>query len=513
MKGGVTQSMAWAHTWLGLVAGWMLFTVLLSGALAVAKPEIDAWTRPEQAASLAPQSVAVQRAQHYLAQEASNATWWFITPGPPGAPLTVGWAGAAGVGEASLDPATGEALAIRDSDGGEFFADLHATLHLPVWGLWLVAASGLFMLIAVVSGTVIHKRIFRDFFTFRPGASAQRAWLDGHNVAGVLALPFHLMIAYTGLVSFFWAYMPAGIEVAYGGDQVAYFQESTLRVERPEDTRPATLASLPAMARLTERSFGPEAIGLINVKNPGRADAVVTVYRATHDRVQLHGERITFDGATGRIIEPALPAGPVNVAYRTLAGLHFAQFGGGFVRSLYVALGLAGGIVVATGAVLFTIKRGDRQRPGTRAANAYQIIERLNVGMIAGPLVATGAFFWLNRLIPLETTERHHLEIQGYFLVWAGTLVHGLMRPARRGWIEQLGLLSLLSLALPLLNLATTGDWIVSYLERGDEARTAVELGFIIAGALAAGVTWRLAASTPTRPSASGRASRRGHAS
>lgn len=49
------------------------------------------------------------------------------------------------------------------------------------------------MLVALVSGIVIHRHLFRDFFAFRPVGS-RRAWLDGHNASAVLLLPFHLMI-------------------------------------------------------------------------------------------------------------------------------------------------------------------------------------------------------------------------------------------------------------------------------------------------------------------------------
>ena len=42
-----TQSMAWLHTWGGLLAGWLLFAVFLTGTLAVFDQEIDHWMHPE----------------------------------------------------------------------------------------------------------------------------------------------------------------------------------------------------------------------------------------------------------------------------------------------------------------------------------------------------------------------------------------------------------------------------------------------------------------------------------
>lgn len=77
-------------------------------------------------------------------------------------------------------------------------------------GRWIVGACAMVLLIALISGIVTHRRIFADFFTFRPDRSRQRAWLDAHNLFGVLALPFHLMITYTGLMTLGPMLMPWG---------------------------------------------------------------------------------------------------------------------------------------------------------------------------------------------------------------------------------------------------------------------------------------------------------------
>ena len=47
-------------------------------------------------------------------------------------------------------------------------------LTMPVL-LAPVGLAGMFMLVALVTGIIIHKRIFKDFFTFRPSASSHRA--------------------------------------------------------------------------------------------------------------------------------------------------------------------------------------------------------------------------------------------------------------------------------------------------------------------------------------------------
>ncbi len=104
----------------------------------------------------------------------------------------------------------------RDALGGEFFYRFHFQFYyMPVlWGRWLAAFCAMFMLVAIISGVITHKKIFVDFFTFRWG-KVQRSWLDAHNALSVFGLPFHLMITYTGLVTLMVMYMPWGGQIAY----------------------------------------------------------------------------------------------------------------------------------------------------------------------------------------------------------------------------------------------------------------------------------------------------------
>ncbi|WP_162868256.1 PepSY-associated TM helix domain-containing protein, partial [Pseudomonas viridiflava] len=111
----------------------------------------------------------------------------------------------------TLDPQTGEVL--PKTLGGNFWFTLHYNLFGGMLGMYIVAIAGMFMLVALVSGIIIHRHIFKDFFTLRPDANGQRAWLDALNLFGVVGLPFHLLIAYTGLAIFVTFYMPAGLKV------------------------------------------------------------------------------------------------------------------------------------------------------------------------------------------------------------------------------------------------------------------------------------------------------------
>ena len=146
MKNGFRQSMAWLHTYSGLLVGWVLFLVFSAGTAAYFRSEISLWMQPElhRAAlpvpSAATQPEAAQRAARWLSEHAPGSPRWFIgLPSERDRTLRVMWRllpGQAGahprrrLGEAVLDPATGQALTgVRATRGGEFFYRLHFDLH------------------------------------------------------------------------------------------------------------------------------------------------------------------------------------------------------------------------------------------------------------------------------------------------------------------------------------------------------------------------------------------------
>ncbi len=47
MKEGLRQSMAWVHTWSGLLVCWLLLLVFMGGTAAYYKHEITFWMKPE----------------------------------------------------------------------------------------------------------------------------------------------------------------------------------------------------------------------------------------------------------------------------------------------------------------------------------------------------------------------------------------------------------------------------------------------------------------------------------
>ena len=134
---GLRQAMSWLHTWSGLIFGWALFAMFLTGTLAFFRPEITRWMQPEIQVQSAPAQQAVATAQRYLSEHAVDAKRWFITPPTDREPLILllyqtpkPKPGERGFVRVKLDPQTGQAVTARETRGGDFFYRFHFELEI-----------------------------------------------------------------------------------------------------------------------------------------------------------------------------------------------------------------------------------------------------------------------------------------------------------------------------------------------------------------------------------------------
>jgi uncharacterized iron-regulated membrane protein len=458
---GLRQSMAGLHLWAGLLAGWLLFAIFVTGGISYYRDELTQWLQPEIPARPAAldQAAAIRRALDTLATQGAGADeWHVILPGPRVNVIETAWERGDSRERALLDPASGAVLAPRATQGGEFFYYFHFSLHyLPATlGRWIVGLCTIMSLVVVVSGIVIHRRIFSDFFTFRPG-KGQRSWLDAHNGFSVLSLPFYLMILYTGLVTLMFFYMPWPALAAFGPQQA---RTEMAKVMQPRFDTPAhsghaapLIGLAPLMAAARAR-WGEGKVGRVIVTQPGDSAARIAIVRGDGDRVSVAPSWLLFDGASGALLETHEVS---SAAVRTWGGayaLHLGRFADPLLRFLYFASSMAGAAMVATGMLLWVVKR--RQKTA-RAGIGLLLVERGNVACVAGLPIAVAAFMLANRLLPTELTTRSQWEVHCFFLAWGTAALFAAWRPAAQGW-RTLALVScVLWASLPLVSAWTTG--------------------------------------------------------
>jgi uncharacterized iron-regulated membrane protein len=480
---GIRQTMSDLHTWTGLLAGWILYAMFLTGTVSYFKDEISQWMRPElpqQRHVPDPAQVAERIASRLGTIAAGSAQWSMELPTERSNVASAFWRkpdakpGVRAFRSATFDPATGQEVAARGTEGGEFFYRFHFQFHYmpPLWGRWLAGLCAMFMLVAIVSGVITHKKIFTDFFTFRWG-KGQRSWLDAHNALSVFGLPFHLMITYTGLVTLMAMYMPWGQQAAVktpAQRQALSAQLSTFIQPGTASGHQASLAPVGDMVRQAEARWGSGNVGRVTITHAGDAAARVAVTRGEGERVSMSPQYLLFEGATGKLLEVHDRVGAAAEVRGVMYALHLGRFSDLQLRWLYFIVSLAGTAMVGTGLVMWTVKRRQKLPDPHHPHFGFQVVERLNIAGIAGLSVAMVAYLWANRLLPVSLAGRGNWEINVFFMVWAATLLLALARPARKAWTDLLWLAAALLALLPVLNAVTTqrpfwhsvatGDWV-----------------------------------------------------
>lgn len=500
MKNGFRQSMAWLHTWTGLVVGWILFFVFVTGNLGRFDTEIDQWMTPEVIPQEASLRQEINLAQQRLEQQAGDAERWTIYPTtnrdtaylrirsdarPQGDQL------AGKRTEEYLNANTGEPLDARATGGGQLLYKMHYALHYMPRSVsnWVIGICSMFMLVAIISGVITHKKIFTDFFTFRPN-KGQRSWLDFHAVMAVLTLPFFFMITYTGLLFFLSTLVPGIVGANYGfgeknrqqfNDELAARHE--YRLERAEINTP--LIDLSQITAEAERRWGEGQVRSVEIHYPGDQHAQAIVSRQIVSPLRST-EELVFNATNGELIseQPATTAAP-RTFYETVQGLHESLFAGWWLRWLYFLSGLVGAAIIGSGLILWIVKRRPKQLKQAEGPDfGHRLVEGLNVGTIAGLHIAIAAYFLANRLLPVDLAARNEWEVHAMFIVWLLALLHPIFRPINRAWIEQLWVASAAFLLLPLVNAFTTGRDLIQSLQQGDWVFASFDLVAISAAIL-----------------------------
>jgi uncharacterized iron-regulated membrane protein len=450
------EALTWLHTWTGVGFAGLLFALFWMGTLSVYDREIDRWMMPVTRLDTATTSYSPDHAWKTTGAGASFSPYWEVAmPNSREPTVRVIYADEATVNAYAntqsptggvipfpsermptthINPETLEILPDPGTQAGtNFIFPFHWHLHLrDTVGQWIVGLAGMAMLVLIVSGVIIHRKIFTNFFTFKADRKAGRVLLDLHNVTGVLGLPFHFLITFSGLAIFFFLYFP-GVTHTYEGGVGQFYSEvrETGGFRRTKANEPGELASLDAMAAKAEAAWGSGRVDTMRVLLPNDKNAYVQVSRSVDDTLALVSRVIFFDGATGEIVHQG-SLGPVSTAQRVIAGLHFALFKHWTLRWIYFVLGLTGCVLIATGLMYWWEARRKLHR-GDNFAGA-RFVDAMNVGAILGIIIATLAFFIVNRLGVFHRLDRHvrtWLDAQTRSLA-RSVLDHGGRRAASR---------------------------------------------------------------------------------
>lgn len=534
------HAMTWLHTWFGLALGFVLMACFFFGSLSVFDREIDRWAIP--ASRFAPQpmpsfdkvlrpvfedmkpsqqSIEFMRDKVHgpMPQRFDTVRNWgaYTTHRDPMLSLFAGYVVPNaknpddGVrGNRTIDPRSGGALPDDQLKvGSGFLYPLHysLTFYWKGLGFWIVGFAALMMLVALVTGVVMHRKFFREFFTFRPKKAVQRSVLDLHNMMGVLALPFHFFFAFTGLVIFAGIYFPVShtqLEPLHELHEQHEAQTTGLPHDRAGVAAP--LASVDDMVREAQRRWAAKGmageVGLLSLRHVGDANGYVSVFRAGTDRIALVGDGIHFKASTGELLREDPPRTAVDSLNTFLTGLHLQHFRHWLLRWLYVLGGLMGCVCIATGFIFFVEKR--KKQHAKQGRQGSRIVDALAVTTVTGMLIATCTILIANRLLPASLPSgwppRGDLEQYLFWAGWVAAMAHAFWRSApvasgqpNPAWREQCWAIAAMAVLAVGLNWITTGDHLLKTVGEAYWPVAGVDLSLLVCAALAAVAARKLA--------------------
>lgn len=368
-----------------------------------------------------------------------------------------------------INPHTEEIVKPRRTGGGGLLYRMHYRLHYVnarTVGRYIVGIASMLMLIGLITGIIIHlRKILKDFFTFRQDRNLH-SWLDGHIFTSVLALPFHLMITYSGLAFFVFTYMPLTALANYDGDKRSYIQEAfprekAIKIQGIKEP----LASIEQMRKNAEAYFG-SPIKSISIINQGDSSAIVNFTRENSTLFSSEkADKVYFSGIDGKMIENQSPNRPKATRARdVLTGLHRGDFANIYARWLYFLSGVLGTFMIATGLVIWTKKREAKQKDTL----GFKLVDNLNMVTIAGLPIAVAVYFWANRLIPIDVPKRAMQEADAMFIAWLVVFVFVFSVNSRKMWVVLFYLSATLYALLPISNFFLTGRHLAITIAQGD---------------------------------------------
>lgn len=488
MRDSLRARMGWLHEWVGFIGGLVLVVTFTAGSLALFDAEFTRWMQPELS-RYQPQSLsdsALNEVGTIIADLRARGENAFITLPTPRDPIIriLHYDGHAFIGSV-FRPNDAFPIPVRQTAGGQLFFDLHHSLYYgPFWGNMLTEIAAIGLLIAVGSGVIIHFRsILSDLLLFRPFASKTRAFMDAHILAGILFLPFMVMMAYTGAVIHAPRLFPMFGSAHHGRPALSSpgAGRNAASAANPADvaTGSESVAGAPLapMLHTAEAVFGPGSIGLV-LYDHGK----ISMTKADSASFTLTRDHLEFSERDGTLLRTVIQPDTLHRLGGMLRGLHFIRWAPLPLRWLYFISGIVGSAMMSGGLVLFLMKH----RPLKAERFSFRLAETLTLAVTTGLPLACLAYLWTNRLLWADLPTRAHSEVMAFFAIWALATLHGAFRcfsgKARQGWSEQTFLFAAFALTLLPLDFLTRN---MNGVFSGIDVYRSIDLTALAFGALA----------------------------
>ncbi len=392
MKANTLRKHIDLHGWLGMLAGLALFVAFFAGALNMFHEELHHWQEPYVAESDGGEGDLQALLDQVLAVTPEAAKLMYLVPGDDPVAL---WQDADQEWQfdhASDFNAAGERVKKPRSELAEFINELHYKLALPVVGLYLMGIISVLYGAALIGGLVIHwPKLKKEFFALRHQGNLRRYWKNLHNLVGVISFPFHAIFAITGAAMGCFALLAlvAGTLV-FGPQLQGAITDATEAWPTPRASgESVAMAGVEAYVAAARAELPDLRVDWIELQQYGDRNAVVDVAGSVPGWIAHHAH-VVLAGDDARTLTVTSPGNrPFNhAALSPVYSLHFGDYGGLLVRSLYFVLGLLGCLLFFSGNVMWAERRTDRQGPSRSAIIMLRVTLGVTFGVMAGLAVS-----------------------------------------------------------------------------------------------------------------------------
>lgn len=464
------------HTWTGVLTALILFIGFFAGSLSLFKPALNQWIAPTQnqfgtTSNGQLDQLVNQTLSQY--QGAKRRLIVHVNSGQDNQSPVMWYEDNVGFGlnldapqwHAGLDE-TGQ-LKVKQSAPsafGELIDRLHRTAGIPGkvgyqdFGVLVMGVACVAYFLALVSGVILMlPTLSRNLFALRQSSGSRRLLLDSHNLLGLTALPFHLIIALTVIVFAFRGYFYDGLRTVVYEDQPMF--PSAVKVEPKQYSTDELISIKQWLAEMEQQVPGYEVTKVVY----SSLDSQYPVLQISllNRKTLMRGPVTDYIFAhpyTGQILNGSIVPGEQGFWGRAVApfyALHFGSFGDNGVRWLYFVLGLMGAFIFYSGNLLWLDKRRSKFKgdKGQEPISCF-ILSRLTVGVCLGSISGVAVSMVIGKWLYPLVANINDYYIAIYYGLFFAAIAWAFIQGPRLSTVWLLRFCTIACAAIPLTSIA-----------------------------------------------------------
>lgn len=257
---------------------------------------------------------------------------------------------------ATVDARTAEALGAPTFGKGfmNILFRLHVDMFFALPGKLFLGVMGLLLLLSVISGLVLYAPFMRklDFGTVRRGKTQRVAWLDIHNLLGIVTLVWTLIVGGTGVINT----LADLILKSWQNEQIQKLLDGqTQSILAPEPTHnEASRTDVQYVVTRAEKAVPGMRVDMIAFPGTLRSTPkhFAVILRGNTPLTSRLSEAVLIDPLTGEVLQAGTRPWYVTLLQLSQP-LHFGDYGGMPLKVLWAWLDLITIIVLYSGLFLW----------------------------------------------------------------------------------------------------------------------------------------------------------------